>query len=273
MASFPTHSVQLTWGTASGNVNVFGNNSGDDFLTNSDFPPGCDWNPMPGNLSLERLAIRASANAGTNFTFQPYKGIPAVAEGPSVVLLNGSQSAEGAVAVTVAAPSIVGDLSTEAFGWTGASAGGSINARTMWKYSLASPYDLYSIIASGFSTNNFFSSTATRYLGLNSPFSSTVEANVQTAIPVAGTFQYLLVVILMQDTSGDSNYTVNLMVNGSPVITASLTNSASPALDREIITPAVVSAGDLISFEFTTSGPVDIAHRGRVYAAVGFLPL
>lgn len=272
MSSFATHSLQLSWGTASGNANVFGNNIGSDFLTNSDFPPGCDWNPLPGALTLERLAIRVSSAPGTNFTFQPYKQIPKVDTGPSVVLLSGSQSAEGVVAVTVNAPVVVGDLSTQAFGWTGTSAGGSINGRTMWKYSAAAPYDKYNVIAGGFSNANFFSSTATRFLALNSPLSSSVEANLQAAMVLAGTFKYLIAVIEMQDTSGDSTYTASLKVNGSPIISTTLTNAASPALGTETATSAPVVQGDLVCFSFTTSGPVDISHRGRVYAAVGFLP-
>jgi hypothetical protein len=280
MSSFITHALLYGWGTDSGNANLFGNNTGSNFLTNGDSSPGCDWNPIPAVLTLERLAIRVSAAPGTNFTFQATKGIPRTPMGSTVVLLSGQQSAEGNIGVTASQPVVVGDLSTEAFGWNGTSAGGSINGRTMWKYSLASPFDKYNIIASGFSNTVFFNSTATRFLAINSPVSSSVETSMQSAIVIPGTFKYLLVVILNQvgligppPTAGDSTYTATLNINGSPAITITgLNNSTSTAFGLNTTTSAAVVSGDLVDFSFTTSGPFDTDHRGRVYAAVGFLP-
>lgn len=276
MSSFLTRAVLQGFSTGTGNGTILSGGIGtDDFLTNSDLPPGCDWNPLPGALTMERLAIHVSAPAGTNFTFQPFKGIPAVDTGPAVVLGSGNSSDEGAVAVTISSPTVVGDLATQAVGWRGSSdgSGGSILSRTLWSYSVASPYDKYNVLAGGFPAGTtFFENESTRFLGVGTAFTSDTEDDVELVMPVAGTFKYFLAVLLLQNALSDSNYTCSLDVNGTPIITATADNSLITTLTKNVVTTAPVVAGDRVAFRFTTDGTIDNTHRGCVYAAVGFLP-
>jgi hypothetical protein len=102
--------------------------------------------------------------------------------------------------------------------------------------------------------------------------SSTVQSTVQSAVARAGTFKYLLAVIEFQNATADSTITIDFEKNGSSVISTTMTNAVSPNLALESATGVSVVAGDLVNFKFTTSGTVNLSHRGRVYAAVGFLP-
>src|SRR5262245_48223657 len=138
-AAFFTRSNIVSFdNTGSSNVPLFVDfpSGGGNSLSAVDTPPGCDWNPLPCDLTISNLAVHAVATTAGDFTYQPYKGIPKVDTGSSVVVANGTTDAEGAVAVTVSAPAVAGDLATQAIGWTGVrtSGTGSINARPMFKY-------------------------------------------------------------------------------------------------------------------------------------------
>lgn len=272
-AAFPNRAKRLNFTTDSGNFTLLGHRQGDDFLTNSDFPAGCDWNPLPAALSVTRLALQATPTPTGTFSFQPRTQIPGVDSGSPVVIA-ATTTAAGDITLSGSAPTLATDLATTAFECraTRTAGAGNIVVRTMSAYAAASPNADWCVLASGFNDSNLFTAVDTYFVPVGSSYVFLTEAGAQIPCAVAGTFRYLLTAVEGQDTSSDSDYEFALRVNGvSSTVLTTMTNTDALLLARENTATVHVAAGDLVAFQAFTSGPQDIGHRLKPYFAVGFL--
>jgi len=277
---------------------IFGHGGvADDFpadgtLSSASDAPSCDWNPMPGNLIVDGMAVRGWSGAGggtenapVDTQLQIFTGLPGVNAGSSLVIPAGQNKAHGSTSVTIASPSVVGDLSTTAFGLHMKQNSASVNTTdggACIKYHLASPYDKYNIIGAGFGSDTCFDDPNYRtiYPTFNSNFADngganpSPEANQNQCIGIAGTFKYLLVVLLSHGNQNDATITAGLRVNGSTVISTTHANNAFKILMKEQATSAHVTATDKCNFYLhTDNGTATFPNYSTVaYWAIGFLP-
>lgn len=259
-----------------GKMNLFGFGSaeGADF-SDVDNAPMVDLNPVPALLSVSALAARLSATFGSNWVLQPQVG--GVNTGASLTVLAGQQGANGAVAFDLTQPTVVGDLQTVKAEI--AASGALVDAaRLMASYSLASPFENWFIIGSGFSTSRNLGSSmgnADFYQAFGANDARIVESQTQMVWPTTmpGTFQHFLAVGIMLSPTMTPTFRARLRIDGATAIEMVASNIAStPFLLLDDATSVHVNGGELVNFATHSDGPYDIDNSTRMLYAVGFLP-
>lgn len=232
--------------------------------------PYGDLNPVPADLVLSRMTLKAATAPAGDRIFRPKIG--GVAAGPSLTLPGGSTQTAGVIAAT--APQVISLAEAAANGLSiGVDAGASVHVQLGVVYEYAAPFEGYVFAASGLSNNASLGVVISDvYQSFGSTDQRISEAQVQLKWPIPGTFKYLLMYAKCSTLTDAQPLTGSLRADGASVINVTGTLSTTELLALNDTDSAHVNAGALVNFKTNTTGTLAVANLTAVYFAVGFLP-
>jgi hypothetical protein len=254
---------------ADGTGQLFAGRMGGETIEATDVP-AVELNPLPVTLAISQVGMHADVGPDSDVDLQPRAG--AIDQGTAATLLRGSTARVRPVTFTAPAqPATLAGLDVARFAVAvrPEAAVASVIA-AMWKYRPVAPMEQWQVLAAGWS-DFVLDGDTTEYLSFGAVEPSNLFGHRAELWPVRGRFQHCHVVVVFDTPQSDDTITVSLRQNDGTPITLSVANDAAVKFARDDSTTFNVLPGDYIAVQITTDGLANVAHRARVYLAVGFI--